>query len=220
MLVRRLSLGIAIVMVSSCATIAPPVASLDFFKEAPADDPWHSKISEWQARHRVDPALGPEVEGYGSELAEDYALFSQKLKREIAAEAVRWTQAQSRRVYEPDGSQDHWATLGEVLDEGSDDCDGLDLLTFQLLRRFGFEEREIVRSIVVQNGSGQHHMVTLWFAGGDGDRDPYLLDPTGVVSSEMRRLSAIEDWVPIETFDEDAHYRVEPPSIPASVAGR
>ena len=220
MLVRRLGLGIAIVMVSSCATVAPPVESLEFFKEAPADDPWHSKISEWQARHRVDPALGPEAEGYGSELAEDYALFSRELKREIAAEAVRWTQSQSRRVYEPDGSQDHWATLGEVLDEGSDDCDGLDLLTFQLLRRFGFEEREIVRSIVVQNGSGQHHMVTLWFEAGEGDRDPYVLDPTGVVSSEMRRLSAIEDWVPIEAFDEDAHYRVEPPSTPASVAGR
>jgi hypothetical protein len=220
MLVRRLSLGIAIVLVSSCATVAPPVASLEFFKEAPADDPWGTKIAEWQARHRVDPALEAEVDDHDSELARDYARFSQALKRQVASEAVRWTQEQSRRVYEPDGSQDHWATLGEVLDEGSDDCDGLDLLTFQLLRRFGFEEREIVRSIVVQHGSGQHHMVTLWFEGGERDQDPFVLDPTGVVTSDMRRLSAIESWVPIEAFDEDAHYRVEPPSIPASVAGR
>jgi hypothetical protein len=220
MLMRRLCLGAAIVMALSCATVTPPVASLEFFKEAPPNDPWSGKIAEWQDRHRIDPAASLAVEGYDSELARSYADFSQELKRRVAREAVLWIQAQSRRVYEPDGAKDHWATLGEVLDEGADDCDGLDLLTFQLLRRFGFEDREIVRSIVVQRGSGQHHMVTLWFEGGAGDRDPFVLDPTGVVTSGMRRLSAIPDWVPIEAFDEEAHYRVESPASTASVGGR
>jgi hypothetical protein len=220
MLVRRLSLGIAIVLLSSCATVTGPVASLEFFRLAPPDDPWTRKVTEWQARHRIDPALDPDVDPYSSALAQDYAHFSQGLKRQVAAEAVRWIQERSRRVYEADGSEDHWATLGEVLDAGADDCDGLDLLTFQLLRRFGFERREIVRAIVVQRGSGQHHMVTLWFEGGEGDRDPFVLDPTGVVASGIKRLSEVEDWMPIEAFDEEAHYRVEAATVPASVAVR
>lgn len=149
----------------------------------------------------------------------EYSDFEVSLKRQVAARAARWIQEQSRRAYRPDGASDHWATLGEVLDSGADDCDGLDLLTFQLLRRFGFEEREIERAILVERATGQHHMVTLWFERPESS-DPFVLDPTGVATVGMSRLSELQGWAPIETFDEQTHYRIQIVESPASVAGR
>ena len=193
---------------TSCATSRVfPLVALDFFSPAPESNPWSRKIENWQARHHLDPAVRGETPRDSSELAHKYDSFTQKLRRKIAAEAVTWVQEHSRDHYQPDGATDHWATLGEVVETGADDCDGLDLLTFVLLRRLGFESDEIYRAIIVEDGTGQHHMVTLWFEGGRTD-DPFLLDPTGVVTPEMVRLSAVSKWKPIELFDETAHYQV------------
>ena len=96
----------------------------------------------------------------------------------------------------------------DVAASNGDDCDGLDLLTFMLLRKLGFSQNEIFRSIVVERDSGQHHMVTLWFEAGD-KTNPWLLDPTGVVTDRLVRLSDVPTWSPIEIFDEARHYRVE-----------
>jgi hypothetical protein len=220
MLPRRVGIAVAFATIGclSCAAATQPVASLEFFQLAPEDDPWSRKITEWQARHS-DEMARPAAPAFDSELAREYASFTQTLKRRLAADAVRWTQEQSRGAYEPDGEEDHWATLSDVLGAGVDDCDGLDLLTFQLLREFGFERNEIVRSIVVHRPSGQHHMVTLWFENGEGDGDPFVLDPTGIVADGMSRLSAVGDWEPIEVFDEVAHYRVEDRRTSGAVAG-
>ncbi len=128
-------------------------------------------------------------------------------------------QRQSRKHYRPDGGEDHWATLAEVIENGGDDCDGMDLLTFQLLRRLGFGEEEIYRAIVVERGSGQHHMVTLWFEDGTS-QDPFVLDPTGVVTPKVMLLSEIAEWEPIELFNETKHFRVEPFVSTHAVAGR
>ena len=102
--------------------------------------------------------------------------------------------------------------------QGGDDCDGLDLLTFVLLRRLGFEESEIYRSIVVERRTGQHHMVTLWFDT-ESRENPYVLDPTGVVTDRMVRLSEVPSWDPIELFDERVHYRVELAVASGAVSG-
>jgi transglutaminase-like putative cysteine protease len=202
----------------SCASL-PPATELTFFVPAPEDDPWAQKIGNWQARHELDPIRQGEPPRKSSELAQEYDQFSREMRRQIAAETAAWVQARSRSYYQPDGDRDHWATFGEVVETGRDDCDGLDMLTFQLLRRMGFGAEEIFRAIVVERPTGQHHMVTLWFE--DGDRtDPFVLDPTGVVTTEMVRLSEIGSWEPIEIFDETAHYRVEPAPGPASVAGK
>ena len=206
-------LGIAILSsaVLSCAhgTAALPPVSLNFFVPSPPDNPWQHKIQNWQARHHLDPIRRGEAPRRESELADAYARFEREMRRRVAAETVAWVQEHSRRYYRPDGDRDHWATLGEVIENGGDDCDGLDLLTFQTLRRLGFGPKEIFRAIVVDQDSGQHHMVTLWFDG-EAREDPYLLDPTGVVTSELVRLSAVPNWEPIELFDEMAHFRVEP----------
>ncbi len=214
---RRVSLQIAslALLCASCATPLARTTSLDFFVTAPAEDPWNQKIESWQARHQQDGRARKPLEG--SSLADSYAEFTGEMRRRLAAQTVEWVQGESQRHYRSDGAEDHWATLGEVIDRGSDDCDGLDLLTFVLLRRLGFAQDEIYRSILVERASGQHHMVTLWF---DDRADPFVLDPTGVVARGMVRLSQIPGWEPIELFDEAAHFRVEPSSSTTSVAGR
>lgn len=217
------SLAIALLstLLVSCAYTQvagpPPSAELELFGAAPEDNPWNQKIENWQERHDRDiESLKPDASS-GSELAGEYRRFTLQLREHLAGETVRWVQARSQKYYRPDGERDHWATLGEVIEAGGDDCDGLDLLTFVLLRRLGFGADEIYRAIVVEEGTAQHHMVTLWFPGGVRG-DPFVLDPTGVVSAEMVRLSAIDSWKPIELFDEDDHFAVEERLVSAEVS--
>ena len=203
-------------LLTSCATnrILPAMA-LDFFVPATSEDPWSRKIENWQARHQLDTAL-TSTSGRptrSSDLGAAYGDFTETIRRRIANDTVEWVQQNSRQHYRPDGATDHWATLGEVVGSGGDDCDGLDLLTFVLLRRMGFGADEIYRAIVVEDGTGQHHMVTLWFESGRGD-DPFVLDPTGVVAPRMVRLSTIGHWNPIELFDERRHFVVKPRTTP------
>ncbi len=217
---RSLTCAITLVALSlsSCAsTSILPVLSFEFFVPAGENDPWNQKIENWQARHLLDPAVKGRWAADASPLARSYADFEKRLRRKIVAETVVWVQDRSKSHYRPDGARDHWATLGEVIEAGEDDCDGLDLLTFVLLRDLGFDESEIYRAIVVEGGTGQHHMVTLWFEDGDTD-DPYVLDPTGVVASGLVRISRIQNWEPIELFDEGAHFAVRQTSSTQFVA--
>lgn len=217
---QRLGFAVGITLFCvSCATPSLPPVSLNFFVPAPSDDPWNQKIASWQKRHRLDPARGAEMAPQASELGSQYEDFTRTLRRRIAAEAVAWVQEKSRIHYRADGEHDHWATLGEVIRSDGDDCDGLDLLTFLLLRRLGFQDDEIYRAIIVERESGQHHMVTLWFEPGVTE-DPLVLDPTGVVTAEMVPLSQIDGWEPIQLFDEQAHYRVETRPAASAVSGR
>ncbi len=212
MFLRSIGSGICVVtlFLTSCATSGGfPSAALDFFTPASVGNPWNHKIENWQLRHQLDPVVRGAEAGDVTDLGDAYVAFTDELRRQIVLQTVEWVQKNSREYYRPDGSQDHWATLSEVIQTGGDDCDGLDLLTFVLLRRMGFGDDEIFRSIVVEAGTGQHHMVTLWFEKGTHG-DPYVLDPTGVVTQSMARLSEVGDWEPIELFDERAHYAVKP----------
>ena len=219
---RSLGMAIAALALSflSCAQNARMLSpvSLDFFVESPREDPWNAKIKNWQSRNQLDQQTAA-ARPVGSELGNDYGKFENDLRRKIAADTVAWIQDESRRHYIPDGEIDHWATLSEVIATNGDDCDGLDLMQFDLLRKLGFEKDEIYRSIIVDRETGQHHMVTLWFENGDR-RDPWVLDPTGVAASELVRLSAIPKWSPIEIFDEARHYRVEETPNAGAVATR
>ena len=214
-----LGIAVAAVLFVSCATPRLPAVSVDLFVPASSDDPWSDKIRNWQVRHRLDPAQrGESTREAASSLAGEYGQFVLELRRGVVSRTVEWVQQQSQQVYRPDGDHDHWATLGEVIEQGGDDCDGLDLLTFVLLRRLGFEQSEIYRSIVVERRTGQHHMVTLWFDT-ESRENPYVLDPTGVVTDRMVRLSEVPSWDPIELFDERVHYRVELAVASGAVSG-
>jgi hypothetical protein len=222
MAVTRLGAGAAlgILLLTSCATMPKPSpSSINFFAPAPSDDPWNRKVQNWQARHRLDPAVEGDFLDADTAIAREYGDFTRELRRKMVSDTVDWVQAQSRRHYRPDGGEDHWATLGEVIETGGDDCDGLELLAFVLLRRLGFDEGELFRAILVERETQQHHMVTLWFER-KGTKDPFVLDPTGVVTDRLALLSDVGGWEPIELFDELAHYRVEISPARASVAGR
>jgi uncharacterized protein YjiS (DUF1127 family) len=139
------------------------------------------------------------------ELRAKYDAFRSERKRETARELSEWIQQQAREHYVPDGPIDHWATLEETFRSNGDDCDGLELLTYHLLRDLGFGEDEVYRAIVYRRSDGQHHMVTLWFEDPD---DPWVIDPTGAMTSAFARMSSHPDWVPLKVFSEQRDFTV------------
>ena len=189
------------------------------FDAPPAQgDPWSGKIHDWQVRERSlgdTERLGPSpasVSGGGTggdadplqgDLRAKYFAFRREQKREMAARAADWIQREARNHYLPDGPIDHWATLGETLVRNGEDCDGLELLVYRLLRDMGFRDDEVARAIVLRPSDGQHHMVTLWFESAD---DPWVIDPTGAMTSGMPHLSEVPGWIPLKLFTETAEY--------------
>jgi hypothetical protein len=207
-----------------CATPQLPAVSAPayrYFVDPAPTDLWSPKIAGWQSRERAERAsaeqVGPaSVSGAGeavrntpspSDLRAKYEAFLRESKRALAREAAEWIQRQARDHYIPDGPIDHWATLDETLDRNGDDCDGLELLVFHFLRGAGFDEDEVLRAIVYRPSDGQHHMVTLWF---ESPEDPWVIDPTGAMTTGMPRMSQVPDWVPLKVFDEHREYTVQP----------
>ena len=86
------------------------------------------------------------------------------------------------------------ARLDQVLAAGRDDCDGLELLGYSMLRRLGFPTQQLFRAVVRREHTAQHHMVTLWF---EDEDDPWVIDPTGAMTTGMPRMSEVPSWVPI-----------------------
>jgi hypothetical protein len=189
-----------------------------FFAAPSAGDPWSGKIRGWQARERAlgdtellahapasvsgagdDAAVNPGEEG----LRAKYFAFRRAQKRDMAEGVARWIQHEARSHYQADGAIDHWATLSETLDKNGEDCDGLELLVFHFLRDLGFRDDEVFRAIVMRPSDGQHHMVTLWF---DSPDDPFVIDPTGAMTSGMPRLSEVPGWVPLKLFTDEVEF--------------
>lgn len=203
-------------------------SSYSYFATPAADDPWSPKITRWQERERATSgadvlsapstvASGPDPQDQESSGAEDlrtkYLRFHAERKRATARDLARWIQEQSKVHYIPDGVIDRWATLESTLVRNGEDCDGLELLSFYLLRDLGFREDEIYRAIVMRPSDGQHHMVTLWF---EEPGDPWVIDPTGAMTSGMPRMSEVPGWVPIQLFSESEHFTVRSATGPRS----
>jgi hypothetical protein len=134
-----------------------------------------------------------------------YDVFRAERKRALARDLAAWIQQQAQQHYVPDGPIDHWATLEETFRNNGDDCDGLELIAFTLLRDLGFSKGEVFRAIVVRRSDGQHHMVTLWFEDPD---DPWVIDPTGAMTLGMPRMSERPDWRPLKVFTDERSYTV------------
>jgi predicted transglutaminase-like cysteine proteinase len=142
----------------------------------------------------------------GSSLRDKYFSLRREWKRGMAQEVASWIQKEAKGHYRPDGAIDHWATLEETLAANGDDCDGLELLVYHFLRDLGFGEDEVFRAVVYRPSDGQHHMVTLWFESAD---DPWVIDPTGAMTSGMPRMSQVPEWVPLKVFSESQEFTVE-----------
>ena len=192
-----------------------------YFAQPPVDDAWGHKIEVWQARERADQrvpgsgvATSAVASGAGSgatpdrpaDLRSKYADFRQQSKRAMARELAGWIQEQAQQHYIADGPIDHWATLEETFRTNGDDCDGLELLVYHLLRDLGFGEDEVFRAIVYRRSDKQHHMVTFWF---EDPNDPWVIDPTGAMTSGMPRMSEMPAWAPLKVFSEDRNYNVD-----------
>jgi hypothetical protein len=204
-----------------CTTGNARFTHYEYFAQPAPNDAWSHKIQSWQARERDDhtsglsPVSGPADASppgpSNAALREKYQAFRDDRKRAMARELAEWIQQQAREHYVADGPIDHWATLEETFVRNGDDCDGLELLTYHLMLDLGFGSDEVFRSIVFRRKDGQHHMVTLWFEDSD---DPWVIDPTGAMTSGMPRMSEVPGWTPLKVFTEDRDFTVEvgPPS--------
>jgi hypothetical protein len=229
-------LGLAITLGAGCTGMIKAPVNYDYFQAPDSGDAWSPKIAGWQRRERADDgsfvakpsasnrdadpqavasdgtsdsAPGGANAGFLPDdgLRGKYFGFRSDRRREIARELASWIQSQARAHYVPDGLIDHWATLEETLRGNGDDCDGLELLVYHALRDLGFASNEVYRAIVYRPSDGQHHMVTLWFE----DRfDPWVIDPTGAMTSGMPRMSSMPEWVPLKLFSEDVEFSVRP----------
>jgi hypothetical protein len=229
-------LGLAFLALG-CAMPGPHASRItwNYFRTPDPADPWSPKIAGWQSRERAVAATAeravpdgasvsadgagdaPSVRGGDERLRAKYFAFRQERKREMAEDVARWIQKQARSHYRPDGAIDHWATLEETLERDGDDCDGLELLVYYFLRDLGFGEDEVFRAIVVRPSDGQHHMVTLWFERAD---DPWVIDPTGAMTSGMPRMSEVAGWRPLKIFGVDAEYSARPLPVSFETASR
>ena len=213
--------GLAVCIGWGCAGALIGPFAYQYFAEPPVDDAWGHKIELWQAREQAeqrapDSEVSTPVVASGadsgatsdrpSDLRSKYSQFRQKSKRALARELADWIQKQAQQHYIADGPIDHWATLEETFRTNGDDCDGLELLVYHLLRDLGFGEDEVFRAIVYRLRDSQHHMVTLWF---EDPNDPWVIDPTGAMTSGMPRMSEVPGWAPLKVFSEDSNYNAE-----------
>lgn len=208
-------LALALLVGLGCTTGVSGITRYEYFAEPAPNDAWSRKIQSWQVRERGDherglspvsghPTVSTDNAGSGA-LRAKYEAFRGDRKRALARELAEWIQQQAREHYVEDGPVDHWATLQETFEQNGDDCDGLELLTYHLLRDLGFGADEVFRSIVFRKKDGQHHMVTLWFEDSD---DPWVIDPTGAMTSGMPRMSEVPGWTPLKVFTEDRDFTV------------
>ncbi len=221
---RVAALAVSIGVLAGCAGVLRTAESYQYFARPAPDDPWSRKIAMWQLRERaggadVLPTLAAVGEGAEpsapaeADLATKYQAFRHERKRAMARDVAEWIQRQARDHYRPDGPIDHWATLEETLRANGDDCDGLELLVYHALRDLGFGNDEVYRAIVYRRNDGQHHMVTFWFEDAD---DPWVIDPTGAMTSGMPRMSEIPGWVPLKVFSEDEDFTVHERTVAQS----
>jgi len=222
----------SVVLGCGCAGAGPSATALAryrFFDPPEANDIWTPTIRGWQARERalpdtemlrpaegalgarvsegVSPTIGPG--GTHGDLRAEYFAFRAERKRGLAREVAAWIQNEARYHYIPNGPVARWATLEETLANNGASCNGLELLPYRFLLDAGFRSDEVYRAIVMRPSDGQHHMVTLWFENPD---DPWVIDPTGAMTSGMPHLSEVGNWVPVKVFGESVEYTVHPES--------
>jgi hypothetical protein len=207
----------AVLFALACAT-APPARRFDFFASQESSDPWPEKVTDWQERERrdrienirVDPERPTSKEAQRSGLLHaKLGAFEAEERRVLAARIVAFSQVEARRHYRHDASRaaedDHWPTARELLETNGDDCDGMDLTAYQMLREFGFPEDEVYRAVVRRDSDGRNHMVTLWF---EDRRDPWVLDATGAMSAGLATLSRLPGWTPRRIFNSHRQFGV------------
>jgi hypothetical protein len=185
-----------------------------FVAPEPTRDFWYEKVDDWQQRERADRPQTALADPATVRAKPRSGLLTVKMGRweaderlALAKRLAKWSQAASRRHYRFDGPDervnDPWPTTKNLLDKNGDDCDGLDLIVYEMMREFGFPEDQLYRAIVRRNRDRANHMVTLWF---DQTDDPWVIDATGAVTLNVRRFSQLPGWTPTKLFNEHVQY--------------
>jgi hypothetical protein len=198
----------------ACASPTPrPEVSFRFFVAAEPGDVWFEKVRQWQGRELAgDPAeirRSARPDARSGLLREKFRAFADEEKRALARRFVEWAQEQAMLHYRFDDRQDlegdDWPTTEDFFLRNGDDCDGIDLIAYNLMLDLGFPADQIYRAVIRRDYDGEFHMVTLWFEGPD---DPWVIDTTGAMTMKMRRLSELPGWTPAVIFNAKAHYTV------------
>jgi hypothetical protein len=174
---------------------------------------WFEKVRHWQEREVAEnPAelrRSSLPDGRSGLLSEKFRAFADEERRALARRFVEWAQDQAMQHYRFDDRQDlagdDWPTTKDLFEKNGDDCDGIDLISYNLMLDLGFPESEIYRAVIRRDSDGEFHMVTLWF---EDPADPWVIDTTGAMTMKMRRLSALPGWTPAVIFNEAGHYTV------------
>ncbi|MCH8131908.1 MAG: hypothetical protein IIA30_05100 [Myxococcales bacterium] len=202
---------------SGCAgSLLRPDPSFTFFETASSSvDPWYQNVEDWQARendHRPTERLAnaKEIREAGPMtglLRVKMAKWTNKERLALAKEIAAWAQIESRRHFRFDpptnAANDPWPTTRDLLANNRDDCDGLDLISYKLMREFGFPQDQLYRAIVRRERDRGNHMVTLWF---EDPRDPWVIDASGVVTKRVRRFSELLGWTPTVLFNDTKQF--------------
>ncbi len=213
--------ALALTLCGGCIGLVLGPTAYRYFASPGKDEAWSRKIAQWQQRERdasaevelrtpASAAVSSSADESGpargrEELRTKFAEFLAEQRRVQAREVAAWIQDVAQRHYIADGPIDRWATLEETFRHNGDDCDGLELLSYNLLRDLGFGDDSVYRAIVYRRSDGQHHMVTFWFEHPD---DPWVIDPTGAMTSGMPRMSQVPGWEPLKVFSEDRDFNV------------
>jgi hypothetical protein len=223
------SLVLAGILALGCATAGVrPAPRFELRSQAGLggdDDPWYPKVAEWQTRMRAEGTRLPAAKHslstaeFNGMLLDEMSAYRDEQRVELARRIDDWAQRVARRHYVWDPSRDprydHWPTVGELLANNGDDCDGLDLIAFQLLREFGFPPEQVFRAILRRDKDRANHMVTFWF---EDPNDPWVLDATGAATLSMRHFSELPGWTPTKVFNEWTQYTVRDLSTGEPVA--
>jgi hypothetical protein len=209
----RIALAAFLALAAGCAKPPRPEVSYRFFVGAEPGDVWYEKVRDWQAREVAgNPAelrRRAEPDARSGLLREKFRAFADAEKRRLAERFVEWAQDQAMQHYRFDErldlAGDDWPTTKDLFEKNGDDCDGIDLIAYNLLLDLGFPEAQVFRAVIRRDHDGEFHMVTLWFEDPD---DPWVIDATGAMTLKMRRLSKLPGWTPAVIFNASGHYTV------------
>lgn len=199
--------------------------SYTYFNEPSSDDHWSKKIDDWRKRSLEQ---GDVTETHNTNIAyffrrthNDIARYAQEDELNhlgIADEiSLRIRGTLTKKFYIPDISFDYWPTINELLASNGDDCDGLELIIFYTLKKLRFPEHTVYRSIIHRTTDNSYHMVTFWFEDKD---DPWVIDPTGSATCELKKMSKLFEWVPLYIFSLHDFFVVEEVKEPHDVSSK
>jgi hypothetical protein len=208
-----IALAALVAIAAGCAGTPKSQVSYRFFVAAEPGDVWFEKVRDWQSREVAgEPAQlrrTTEPDAKSGLLRKKFRAFADEERRELARRFVAWAQDQAMQHYRFDDRQDlagdEWPTTKDLFDRNGDDCDGIDLISYNLMLDLGFPEEQIFRAVIRRDYDGEFHMVTLWFENPD---DPWVIDTTGAMTMKMRLLSALPGWTPAVIFNASNHYTV------------